>query len=127
MLLNPENPTVARLRAADLLLKDIDGGTFGDPSEIASDALKNLLTIKPTSVERKENYEHVKQVVELWNNSLSKEKKTSGLTIREINSELEENHELPKSGNLTHTKRALEELGWISNYVHGTKRWTNGG
>ena len=122
MLQNLENPTVARLRAAHMLLQDLEGNPFGDPSDIASKALSQILDMDTKPTERVDDYDKVLQIVKKWD----KDQDEQYLGIRQINTDLEEKYGLKKDGNLQNTKRALQQLGWVVKVEHGNKLWFRG-
>ena len=103
---------MARLRAADLMLKDLTGAGFGDPSDIANSALASILSGATAKVEKVDPYPKILNKVRLWSHSRNSTERATGYTVREIMDFMEQDYEITREGSQNHIKRALEEIGW---------------
>lgn len=120
ILVDKDSPAVTRIKAADLMLKDIyiAERVDLDGSDAANDFMDKLLGAAKHKEREVDILSHVKQLEE----SLSKEEMENGFGIREITARLEEEHNVPRAGNLEKTKKALTELGWNSMTINGRGR-----
>lgn len=119
ILLDQETPQVAKLRAADLLLRDLSGNiTTGERTEKAQELLTVILGETPSKSQDTETGStegQVGEALQKWSNSLSEEQKRDGFQVREIMEVLIESFNIKRQGNLLYkTKHALRNQNWLS-------------
>ena len=87
ILLHGETPAVGKLRAADILLRDLSGGESGEQSQRAVELLNTLVggaTSAAIQTKKSSTPEEVDVAFVEWDRSLSVEQRKDGFQIREI-------------------------------------------
>lgn len=118
ILVQGETPAVAKLRAADILLRDLSGGESGEQSQRAVELLNTLVGgATSTAIQEKKtsSREEVLAAFKEWEDGLDRAQISDGFQIREIMEELKERYNIGGNGNLIYkTKQALKDQNWLS-------------